>query len=365
MTERTDEATVIDVAVVGGGPIGLELAAGLEELSVAYRLLEARQIGHTISTWPRHTHFYSTAERIAIAGVPIPVVDQEHITGEQYLAYLRAVAQQFNLRINAYERVVELQAGPEGFSLRTETRTGERRYRSRYVVLATGDMSAVNKLGIPGEDLPHVTHRLDDPHHYFGQRLLVVGGGNSALEFAARCWRAGAEVTLSYRGAAFNALFVKSRLMEDFRTLTREGKISFLPRTIPLEIGPQFVTLAPTRNGRPIADQCTRHPTDFVLLCTGYTADLSLFEQAGVAFAGGPGKVPQFNPDTMEMDVPGLGDETGLFVAGTAASGQQARHRLFIETSHHHVTKILERISGRTPTRVNRLVPEGREDLSL
>ena len=359
MNKESTEPIVTGVIVVGGGPIGLELAAAFAGVGMEYRLLEAQQIGHTISTWPRHTHFYSTAERIAIAGVPIPILAHEHITGEQYLAYLRAVAQQFDLRINAYERVTAVEPTDDAFILRTKTRTGEHEHTSQHVVLATGDMSSANKLGVPGENLPHVSHRLDDPHRYFGQRLLVVGGGNSALEFSARCWRAGAEVTLSYRRAKFNPLFVKSRLMEDFRTLTREDKITFLPRTVPVEIGPDSVTLAPTRGGEPVDGERIEHHADFVLLCTGYVADLSLFEQAGVTIEGPPGRIPRFNPDTMETNVP------GLYVAGTAASGEQARHRLFIETSHHHVTRVVENISGRTPTRVNQLVPEGPNDLSL
>jgi thioredoxin reductase (NADPH) len=346
-----------DVAIVGGGPIGLELAAALQEVGLDYLLFEARQIGHTISTWPRHTHFYSTAERTAIAGVPIPFADHDHITGEQYLAYLRAVARQFNLRMRAYEPVVALEPSGKGFDLTTVTRSEKHAYHASRVVLATGDMGKVNSLGIPGEDLPHVTHQLDDPHQYFGQRLLVVGGGNSALEFAARCWRAGAEVTLSYRRATFDPLFVRSALMEDFRTLTRENKITFLPRTTPVSIGPRFVTLAPTRDGEILKGERTQHRADFVLLCTGYRADLSLFEQAGVTLER-LGRVPRFDPETMETDVP------GLYVVGTAANGDRPRHRLFIETTHHHVSKTVKHMSGQEPTRVNTLVPEGPDDLS-
>jgi thioredoxin reductase (NADPH) len=290
--------------------------------------------------------------------VPIPFADHAHITGEEYLAYLRAVTQQCDLQINAYERVITLERSREGFELNTETRAGEHTYRAEHIVLATGDMGSVNELGIPGEDLPHVTHQLDDPHRYFRQQLLVVGGGNSALEFAARCWRAGAEVTLSYRRAKFNPVFVKSALMEDFRTLTREEKITFLPRTTPIEIGPQYVTLAPAHQGEPTDGEQIQHKTDFVLLCTGYRADLSLFEQAGVTLES-LGRIPRFDPETMETDVP------GLYVAGTAANGDRGRHRLFIETTHHHVTKIVEHISGKKPTAVNTLVPEGPGDLSI
>jgi thioredoxin reductase (NADPH) len=334
------------------------LAVALQEVGTDYVLLEAQQIGHTISTWPRHTHFFSTAERIAIAGVPIPVTAHDHITGEQYLSYLRAVAQQFGLHIKAYERVTNLARSEDGFQLTTETRAGEHVYRSRHVVLATGDMSMVKELGIPGEDLPHVTHLLDDPHRYFGQRLLVVGGGNSALEYAARCWRAGADVTLSYRRAQFNPRFVKSRLMEDIDTLARERKITFLPSTTPVAIGPTHVTLASTENSEGVAGERTQYRADFVLLCTGYEADMGLFEQAGVTLEG-PGRVPRFEPGTMETDVP------GLYVAGTAANGNQSRHKLFIETTHHHVTKTVRDISGREPTHVNSLVPMGPEDFSI
>ena len=358
MVKERHKKRKTQVAIVGGGPIGLELTAALDEMGIDYILFEARQIGHTISTWPKRTHFYSTAERIAIAGVPIPLADNAHITGEQYLAYLRSVVQQFDLDINAYERVITLELAGDGFHLTTETRSGERAYRAQQVVLAVGDMASVNKLGIPGEDLPHVIHRLDDPHQTFRQRLLVVGGGNSALEFAARCWRIGANVTLSYRRARFDPLFVKSALLEDFRTLTREGSIEFLPRTTPVEIGPGYVTLAPTRDGEPIDGEYTQRKADFVLLCTGYRADLSLFDQVGVTLER-ERRIPRFNPDTMETDV------TGVYVAGTAANGDWGRHKLFIETTHHHVTKVVQHITGRAPTRVNRLVPEGPQNTSI
>jgi len=350
--------TRTQVAIIGGGPIGLELAAALQEMNVDYTLFEAQQIGHTISTWPRHTHFYSTSERIAIAGVPIPFADHAHITGEHYLAYLRTVVQQFQLNIRAYEPVVAVNSITNGFEITTENRTGEHHHRVQQVVLAIGDMASPNTLGIPGEDLPHVTHQLDDHHYAFRQRLLVVGGGNSALEFAARCWRAGARVTLSYRRARFDPLFVKSALLEDFRTLTREDNIRFLPRTVPVEIGLRYVTLAPTREGHPIEGQSTRQRADFVLLCTGYRADQSLLVEAGVALDELTG-VPDFDDETMETNVP------GVYVAGTAANGNRARHKLFIETTHHHVTRIVGHITGKEPSRVNTLVPQGPQDFSI
>lgn len=114
----------------------------------------------------------------------------------------------------------------------------------------------------------------------------------------------------------------------------REGKIAFLPETTPVEITPQHVVLAPTRDGQPTDKAAIRHPADFVLLCTGFVADMGLFAQLGVELEG-PQKLPAYSPHTMETNV------AGLYVAGTAAGGTQERYQLFIETCHVHVDKIL------------------------
>ena len=121
-----DKSMYADVAIVGAGPIGLELAVTLGRAGVDYVQFDAHQIGHTISWWPRNTHFFSTSERIAIAGVPIQNVHQRRITGEAYLAYLRAVVEQFDLQINTYEPVVRIERLEEGFRLHTRPRGQER-----------------------------------------------------------------------------------------------------------------------------------------------------------------------------------------------------------------------------------------------
>ena len=323
-----------DVAVVGAGPIGLEMAVALQRAGIDYVLLEARQLGHTISWWPRGTHFFSTPERIAIAGVPLQTTEQIQVTNQQYLAYLRGVAQQFGVRVNAYEPVLKVDKTGERFRLTTRAMTGERVYACQYVVLATGSMDAPNRLGIPGEDLPHVSHYFDDPHHYFQQKLLVVGGRNSALESVMRCWRAGAEVTLSHRLSELERDRVKKALLEDIDTVLRENKIGYLPGTELAAIEPGRVTLVSGTGER------FQREADFVLLCTGFVADMSLFEGAGVRLRGEL-QVPEYNPDTMETNVP------GLFVAGTAAGGTQSKYVHFIETSHVHVERILRQIAGK------------------
>jgi len=334
-----------DVAIVGAGPIGLEMAATLKRANVDYVHFDAAHIGHTISWWPRSTHFFSTSERLAIAGIPIQVVGQERLTGEAYLAYLRAVVEQLDLDVRTYERVMDIQAHEGGFELETQTLAARRRYRCRRLVLATGDMAAPNRLGIPGEDLPHVTHYFTEPHRYFRKRLTVVGGRNSAVEAALRCWRAGSQVTISYRRSEFSPRWVKPSILPDTLTQIRKGNIRFYPETVPVEILPDRIVLAPTKDARAAEEERIVHPTDFVLLCTGFVADLSLFEAAGVNLIGEE-RVPEYDEATMETNVP------GLYVAGTAASGDRVRYALFIENSHPHVARIAAALTGRWPRQI-------------
>lgn len=329
-----------DVLLIGAGPIGIELAVALRREGVAYEHLEAGQIGSTIEWYAPQTHFFSSPERIAIAGVPLQTLDQSKATREEYLLYLRAVVAQFDLPIHTFERVERLEPLPAdaggGFVATSRGPHGERRWRARCAVLAIGDMHAPLEIGVPGEELPHVSHYLDEVHRYFRRRLLIVGGKNSAVEAAIRCYRVGAEVTLSYRGEELDPDRVKFWLMPEIRALIRDRRIGWLPGTVPREIRPGSVLLERTADGETIEVDAEE-----VLLLTGYRQDRTLFEQAGVTLEG-PGGKPRLDEATMETDVP------GLYVAGTAIAGTQlGGAREFIETSHVHVERIVAAVTGR------------------
>ena len=332
-----------EVAIIGAGPIGLELAVCLKSAGVNYIHFDSRQIGYTMTWWPNNTFFFSTTERLAIAGVPIPNNHQQRITGEDYLAYLRAVVEQFDLQVNTYEPVSRLAPIEGGFVLTTVPWTGARRYFSRRVVLALGDMDQPNQIQIPGEDQPHVAHYFRDPHDYFRRRVLIVGGRNSAVEAALRCWRAGADVTVSYRRARFDEARVKHWLLPDIYAQFEAGTIHYLAETIPIEITPSHVVLAPTIDGQLAEGKSIQHSTDFVLLATGFHGDQQLLEQAGVVLHG-ENRVPEFDPETMETNVP------DLYLAGTVAAGIQQRYTLFIENAHEHAGKITQALTGLWPT---------------
>lgn len=337
---RINEKT--EVAIIGAGPTGVEMAVALTQASIPFLLFDAGQIGQTIAWWPKHTRFFSTSERIAIPGLPLMVFDQQHPTNDDYLAYLRGVVQQFGIQAHAYEPVMDVQHTSDGeFELITEKKGIRQRYRAAFVVLATGGMAEPRLLNIPGEDLPHVSHYLNDPNDYFQQELLVVGGRNSAVEYALRCWRAGAKVSLSYHKPELPKSSIKPALLQDLETVVREGKLRFLPATVPVEITMQEVLLAATdEQGTPMAGEIEHLPFDFVLLCTGYQADTTLFSLLGVDLLGTE-QSPRYDPETMESNVP------GVFVLGTAAGGTQSKFMHFIETSHAHVPKILAAIQSR------------------
>lgn len=356
--KNNDTITSTDIAIVGAGPIGIELAVSLKRLGVDYLHFDAQQIGYTMSWWPRDTTFFSTTERIEIAGVPIQNTAQGRTTGEEYLAYLRSIVEQFDLQVNTYEPVVGIQRTVGGFLLTTQPQTGPRSYLARRVVLASGDMHRPHRLDIPGEDLPHVNHYFQDVHRYFRQRLLIVGGRNSAAEAALRTWRAGAQVTLSYRRAAFDERRVKHWILPDLQAQIELGMIGFHPLTAPVEITPQHVVLAHLDEQGCPTGEVIQQPADFVLLLTGFEADMTLFEQAGVTLEG-PSQTPCYDPTTMETDAP------GLYVAGTAAAGQrQEKYTVFIENSHVHVGRIVQALTGRWPAPLG-TIPGRQYELAL
>lgn len=327
-----------DVAIIGSGPIGLELAVNLKAAGVPYVHLEAGQIAQTVTWYPRQVRFFSSPERIAICGVPLNTPDQAKPSREEYLAYLRGIVEQFDLKINTFERVTAIRRDGDAFVLQTTTRSGTARYHARHVVFAIGDMHAPRRLNIPGEDLPHVSHYFDEPHRYFRQKLLVVGGKNSAVEAALRCHRAGANVTLCHRGATFDDKSIKYWLKPEIEWVIKSGQIRFLPGASPAAITPTHVTM---QNGEQVE-------ADFVLLLTGYVMDTTLLEQAGVELVG-DNQAPKLDAGTMQTNVP------GLFIAGTAAAGTQVRFRLFIENCHPHVVKIMRAITGGDPVHINDL----------
>lgn len=342
-----EQPATTEVAIIGAGPIGLEMAVALKRAGIRYVHLEARQIGYTVSWYAPQTRFFSSNERIAIAGVPLQTPDGGKATREQYLAYLRTVVEQFDLSVNTYEPVTDIEplGGGRGFGLTTRLAAGAAKYRCRRMILATGGTDRPRRLGIPGEDLPHVSHYFGDPHTYFRRRVLVVGGKNSAVEAAIRCHNAGADVAISYRRERLPEKSIKYWLLPEVNALIGAGRIRAHFNTVPIAIDSTHVTLAPqpghasagAGSGEPGALDAVR--ADFVLALIGYEQDTTLFELAGIKLEP-PCQAPALDERTMETSVP------GLHVIGTAVGGTQDKFTVFIENCHVHVGRVLAAVLG-------------------
>ena len=344
------EIVSTDVVLVGAGPIGLEMAVALKHAGIEYVHLEAKQIGYTISWFAPQTRFFSSNERIAIAGVPLQTPDGGKSTREQYLTYLRSVVEMFDLQVNTYEPVTAIERrGDGGFEIETTARGATRTYRCRQLILATGGTDHPRKLAVPGEDLPHVSHYFTDPHLYFRKKLLIVGGKNSAVEAALRCHNAGAEVAISYRRDRLPDKSIKYWLLPEIDGLLASGRIKGLFNTVVTAITPKSVTLRSTEK----SDSPPREvEADFVLALIGYEQDDKLFKLAGVEMRGDC-FAPSLDEKSMLSSVP------NLYIIGTAVGGTQDKYTVFIENCHVHVARVIAAITHNTRTYAAQPEPAG------
>jgi thioredoxin reductase (NADPH) len=223
----------------------------------------------------------------------------------------------------------------DSITLTTRPSSGQRTYRVGKLVLATGGTDRPRLLNIPGETLPHVSAYFQDPHTYFGKRLLIVGGKNSAVEAALRCHQAGAHVSISYRRERLPEKSIKYWLMPEINGLISAERIDAYFQSTPVHIHPDRVTL---RRGNETFDV----PADFVLSLIGYEQDNTLFKLAGLELSGDCG-APVYDETTMQTSVP------NIFVAGTAVAGTQDKYRVFIENCHVHVERIVSALTGTSP----------------
>lgn len=337
----------LPVAIVGAGPIGLQCAINLRALGTPVLLYDAGSLADSIRRYPLGTQFFSSADRIAAAGRAFLLTDQNQPTREHYLNHLRALATDHKLNLRSYERVQRLQRLDSGaWLIDSHNHHQQFQEQARAVIVAFGNMHSPRRLDIPGEDSPHVFHAVTEAHEFWGRRLLVVGGRNSAVESALRCHRAGAQVAISYRRADFNNGSVKAWLKLRLEELIRRGLIQFIPESTLTEITATQAHLQ-TPQG-PIQHDC-----DNVLLQIGFDLDLSLLEDAGArVLRRGQFCAPDFDPESLETSQP------GLYVAGTAAAGNQRHITLFIENCHSHVARIIKGLIGQSAPALGPLAVE-------
>jgi thioredoxin reductase (NADPH) len=323
--------SVRDVIIVGAGPSGLATAIATKHFGLDYLVLEQGSLVDGIARFPINMVFFTTPELLEIGGIPL-TTPFEKPTRAEALRYYRKVVDTFQLQVSLFEKVTSIEPPdtPGGaFVVESSTPRGVTRVReARNVVLAMGYYELPNMLNVPGEDLPHVTHFYKEAHPYYRQRVVIVGGKNSAAEAALEIHRAGGHVTMVHRGEGFGDS-VKYWVKPDIENRVKEGSIQAHFNAQVVEIRSNEVVL---NTGETI-------PAEAVLLLTGYRADPEFMRRIGVKIDEQT-LAPKYNIDTYETDVP------GLFVAGGQVAGKRTG-TVFIENGRFHGEQIAKAIAGR------------------
>ncbi|KHG65602.1 thioredoxin reductase [Thermus sp. 2.9] len=318
---------MVDVLVVGAGPVGLACAMEAKRLGLSHLVLERGTVAETIYRFPRNMVFFSEGKNLEIGGHPL-VAHGPKPTRREALLYYQRVAEREALNVLTHTEVLRLEGQEGGFQVLAKDRYRERTFLARYVVLATGYYGNPNRLGVPGEDLPHVFHRYEEGEAFFGRKVAVIGGSNSAVEAALELYRAGAQVTLVHRGTWVRPS-VKYWLLPDFENRVKEGSIQALMEAWVEAITPEGLCLR-RPGGRAFL------PADFVLVLIGYRAEDRLLREAGVVYEG---EKPRLTPE-FETSIP------GLFAVGSCAFGPDTRS-VFIENGREHARLALSAIAKR------------------
>src|SRR3954468_13289661 len=305
----------IGLLVIGAGPCGLAVGVAAKQAGASCVLLDRRTIVSTIERYPLSMTFFSTPERIEIGAIPF-ISSQEKPNRRDGLIYYRRVAEHYGLDIRPGEDAVDVvltgeSAGGPRFRVQVQRRHDQKTYHAAAVVFATGYYDNPNFLGVPGEDLPHVTHYFVEGHPYWRQRVIVIGAGNSSVDAALECWRAGATVTLVNFGEGFDRT-VKAWVLPDILNRVKEGSIAVRWRSRLRRITPTHVEVQSAVTG---ASEML--PADAVLAMTGYHADTSLLKALGVPVDPATG-VPAHDEASMATPV------EGCYLAGVIASGNDA-----------------------------------------
>ena len=322
-----------DLLIVGAGPAGLATAIAAHKAGLDYVVLEKGALVDSIFRFPRQMTFFTTPDLLEIGGLPF-VTPYDKPTQGEALRYYRRVADTYDLHLEQGYEATRLAREGDLFRLEVRGHRGDEARRSRHVVVATGYYDHPNRLGVPGEDLPHVSHYWTEAHAYYRRPVVVVGGKNSAAIAALELHRAGAHVTLVHRRDRL-ADGIKYWIKPDLENRIKEGSIAARLETMLVRIEPERVQVRGPEGDLTL-------PAEAVFLLTGYHPDVSLLRGAGAHVDEGTLK-PDLDMETLETNVP------GLFVAGALASGRETS-RIFIENGRFHGEAIVAAILARGVT---------------
>lgn len=320
--------------IIGGGPIGLACALEAKKAGQEYLIIEKGALVNSLYNYPVNMQFFSTSERLEIGNIPF-VSNNAKPTRNEALEYYRRVASSNKLNIHLFEEVKEVRngSGDDQDGVIFLVVTGIATYSAAYIIVCTGFYDIPYLLSVPGEELPKVTHYYKDPHYYAFQKVLVVGGQNSAVDAALETWRKGAEVTMVLRKEEIGKR-VKYWVRPDIINRIEEGSIKAYFNSTVRAIREHEVDIQTPEGLITIQN-------DRVIAMTGYQPDLQFLRNIGIQLSDDDVQRPFINESTYETNV------KNVFLAGVICGGMNT-HRLFIENSREHAEKIISTIKART-----------------
>jgi len=326
---------MLDIVIIGGGPIGLTCGLAAQKAGLSFVILEKGTLVNSLYNYPATMTFFSTSEKLEIGGYPFATTHTKPNRADA-LEYYRRVALSNELPLRLFEEVltVDFDDSVDGADAGYTVTSTRGVYKAKRIIIATGFYDISVNLDIPGEDLPKVKHYYQDPHFYTLQKVVVVGASNSSVDVALETYRKGADVTMVVRGSEISSR-VKYWVRPDILNRIEEGSIkayfnsnlkAIREHEVDIETPEGLVTI----------------PNDYVMAMTGYKPNFDFLKKVGVQLSEDGKYIPQYNPETMETNLP------GIYLAGVVCGGMDT-HLWFIENSRVHAEMIINHISPPAP----------------
>jgi len=320
-----------DLICIGAGPTGLASAIEAKRAGMHPLVIDKGCLCNSLFHYPVNMTFFTTPELLEIGDLPMTCATEKP-TRVDALKYYRKTTEHYQLDLRLFEMVEKVEGHDGSFVLHTRASSGSRHtYHTRNIVIATGYYDLPNRLGVPGEDLPHVSHYYTEAHNFWDQEVVVIGGKNSAAEAALELFRSGARVTLVHRRAELG-MNIKYWVRPDIENRVRAGQVHGLFETHVIRFEPGCVWVRGKDGDRAL-------PARQVFAMTGYHPDFDFLRRLGILLDPQTNK-PSINSETLESNVP------GIYLAGVVIGGN-ATSEIFIENGRFHGKQIASALAGK------------------
>jgi thioredoxin reductase (NADPH) len=322
--------SAFDLICIGAGPTGLACAIEAKRAGLRPLVIDKGCLCNSLYHYPVNMVFFTTPELLEIGDLPL-TSPSEKPTRAEALKYYRKCAEHYALELRLGQRVERVEGNDGRFHVHTRDEQGiAAQFEAKKIVVATGYYDLPNRLGVPGEDLPHVSHYYTEPHPFWQQDVVVIGGKNSAAETALDLYRSGARVTLVHRRAELGST-IKYWVRPDIENRIKAGQVRALFETEVKRIEPGRVWVSNHAGEYSL-------PAVQVFALTGYHPDFDFLRSLGISLDPSTNK-PTMDPQTHESNVP------GIFLAGVVIGGNHTSE-IFIENGRFHGKQIVAALTG-------------------